>query len=78
VETKAELKRLRSSSAIQGSGKLNDNVHIESFYHSMKSDVVHGVRFDHDHEITAERTITCPSTTPATAFIAGIRAAGDV
>ena len=35
-------------------GKMNDNVHIESFFHSMKSDVVHGVRFDHDREITAE------------------------
>ncbi|HYC48420.1 MAG TPA: integrase core domain-containing protein [Burkholderiales bacterium] len=35
-------------------GKMNDNVHIESFFHSMKSDVVHGVRFNHDREITAE------------------------
>jgi transposase InsO family protein len=34
-------------------GKMNDNVHIESFFHSMKSDVVHGIHFDHDHEITA-------------------------
>jgi putative transposase len=33
-------------------GKMNDNVHIESFFHSMKTDVVHGVRFNHDHEIT--------------------------
>jgi transposase InsO family protein len=35
-------------------GKMNDNVHIESFFHSMKSDIVHGVHFAHDHEITAE------------------------
>ena len=35
-------------------GKMNDNVHIESFFHSMKSDIVHGVGFDHDHEIAAE------------------------
>lgn len=34
-------------------GKMNDNVHIESFFHSMKSDIVHGVRFDHDRDITA-------------------------
>ena len=35
-------------------GKMNDNVHIESFFHSMKSDVVHGVRFDEDQEIASE------------------------
>ena len=41
-------------------GKMNDNVHIESFFHSMKSDVVHGVRFDHDQQITAELTNYMP------------------
>lgn len=35
-------------------GKMNDNVHIESFFHSLKNDIVHGVQFDHDHELTAE------------------------
>ena len=35
-------------------GKMNDNVHIESFFHSMKSDIVHGVHFAHDREIAAE------------------------
>ena len=35
-------------------GKMNDNVYIETFFHSMKSDIVHGVRFDQDHEIEAE------------------------
>jgi transposase InsO family protein len=34
--------------------KMNDNVYIESFFHSMKSDIVHGVRFDQDHEIVTE------------------------
>jgi transposase InsO family protein len=33
---------------------MNDNVYIESFFHSMKSDIVHGVRFDEDNEIEAE------------------------
>ena len=32
-------------------GKMNDNVHIESFFHSMKSDVVHGVRFQQDRQM---------------------------
>ncbi len=35
-------------------GKMNDNVHIESFFHSMKSDIVHGVHFKDDQEITRE------------------------
>ena len=35
-------------------GKMNDNVHIESFFHSMKNDIVHGVCFDEDHEILNE------------------------
>jgi putative transposase len=41
-------------------GKMNDNVHIESFFHSMKSDIVHGVQFDHDHEITSELSLYMP------------------
>src|SRR5215218_9793931 len=40
--------------------KMNDNVHIESFFHSMKSDIVHGVQFDHDHEITSELSFYMP------------------
>ena len=32
-------------------GKMNDNVHIESFFHSMKSDIVHGVRFKEDRQM---------------------------
>ena len=35
-------------------GKMNDNVHIESFFHSMKSDIVHGVSFAHDQRLTDE------------------------
>jgi putative transposase len=32
-------------------GKLNDNAYIESFFHSMKSEIVHGLRFNEDREI---------------------------
>jgi len=32
-------------------GKVTDNAFIESFFHSMKTDVYHGRRFDHDEEI---------------------------
>jgi putative transposase len=36
------------------SGKMNDNVHVESFFHSMKNDIVHGVRFDEDRQLLDE------------------------
>ena len=32
-------------------GKVNDNAYIESFFHSMKSEIVHGLTFTEDHEI---------------------------
>ena len=32
-------------------GKLNDNAFIESFFHSMKADIVHGLRFTEDRQI---------------------------
>lgn len=33
---------------------LGDNAHMESFFHSLKADIVHGVRFDHDAQILTE------------------------
>lgn len=33
---------------------LGDNAHVESFFHSLKADVVHGVRFDTDAELRAQ------------------------
>jgi len=32
-------------------GKVTDNAYIESFFHSMKTDIVHGLRFTEDREI---------------------------
>ena len=49
-----QLARLGIIQSMNRPGKMNDNVHIESFLHSMKSDIVHGVRFDHDHVLTTE------------------------
>ena len=31
--------------------EITDNAHMESFFHSMKSDAVHGVRFTHETEL---------------------------
>jgi putative transposase len=32
-------------------GKVTDNAHIESFFHSMKTDIVHGLTFTADRQI---------------------------
>jgi putative transposase len=34
-------------------GKMNDNAHMESFFHSMKADVIHGCKFGDDRELAA-------------------------
>lgn len=34
-------------------GKTTDNAFIESFFHSMKTDIYHGVRFSQDAELRA-------------------------
>jgi transposase InsO family protein len=31
--------------------RVNDNAHMESFYHSMKSDVIHGVAFERERQL---------------------------
>lgn len=31
--------------------RVNDNAHMESFYHSMKSEVIHGVSFDEEQQL---------------------------
>jgi transposase InsO family protein len=51
---KQRLAELGIVQSMNRPGKMNDNVYIESFFHSMKSDIVHGVRFDEDNEIEAE------------------------
>jgi len=32
-------------------GTPGDNAHAESFFHSLKADLIHGTRFDDDHEL---------------------------
>jgi transposase InsO family protein len=51
---KERLAQLGIAQSMNRPGKMNDNVYIESFFHSMKSDIVHGLQFDEDHEIVAE------------------------
>ena len=48
------LARLGIVQSMNRPAKMNDNVHIESFFHSMKNDIVHGVCFDEDQQILGE------------------------
>jgi len=34
-------------------GALTDNAHVESFFHSMKSDIIHGVHFVDEHTLAS-------------------------
>ncbi len=40
---KARLAELGITQSMNRPGKLTDNIHIESFFHSMKTDIVHGL-----------------------------------
>lgn len=48
---KARLAELDITQSMNRPGKLNDNAYIESFFHSMKSEIYHGLRFERDQEI---------------------------
>jgi putative transposase len=48
---KARLAELGFTQSMNRPGKVTDNAFIESFFHSMKSEVFHGYRFTEDHEV---------------------------
>ena len=48
---KERLAELGFIQSMNRPGKMTDNAFIESFFHSMKSDIYHGVRFADDLEL---------------------------
>ena len=48
---KQRLAELRFTQSMNRPGKVTDNAFIESFFHSMKSEVFHGCRFTDDREV---------------------------
>ena len=50
---KARLSQLGITQSMNRPGKVTDNAFIESFFHSMKSEVYHGLRYQTDDDIHA-------------------------
>jgi len=48
---KARLAELGITQSMNRPGKVTDNAYIESFFHSMKTDIVHGLVFTEDRQI---------------------------
>jgi putative transposase len=48
---KQRLAELGITQSMNRPGKVTDNAYIESFFHSMKTDIVHGLTFTEDHQI---------------------------
>ena len=47
------LKQLRIILSMNRSGKVTDNAFMESFFHSMKADVIHGNIFTENNQMLA-------------------------
>jgi putative transposase len=48
---KARLAELKITQSMNRPGKVTDNAYIESFFHSLKTDVVHGISFTEDRQV---------------------------
>ena len=50
---KQRLAELGITQSMNRPGKVTDNAYIESFFHSMKTDIVHGLTFTEDRQIAS-------------------------
>lgn len=48
---KARLAERGITQSMNRPGKVTDNAYIESFFHSMKTDIMHGLTFTEDREV---------------------------
>jgi transposase InsO family protein len=48
---RARLAQLRITQSMNRPGKVTDNAFMESFFHSMKADVIHGNKFNEDSQM---------------------------
>jgi putative transposase len=76
---KARLAELGFVQGMNRPGKITDNAFIESFFHSMKSDIYHGVRYSEDLELQSALKSYVPFYQQgSTSLIIAVRAACDV
>jgi len=59
-------------------GKMTDNAFIESFFHSMKAEIYHGLRFTEDTEIRCRKRLHAVLQPGQTSLIIALRIACDV
>lgn len=50
-EYRTQLAKLGMSQSMNRAGKMNDNAHMESFFHSMKTEELYGKKFTNDHQL---------------------------
>jgi len=50
-EFRTQLAKLGMLQSMNRAGKMNDNAHMESFFHSMKTEELYGKKFNHDHQL---------------------------
>jgi transposase InsO family protein len=50
-EYRHQLVRLGITQSMNRPGRMNDNAHMESFFHSLKAEGLHGRRFDNDQQL---------------------------
>lgn len=50
-EYRNQLARLGIVQSMNRPGRMNDNAHMESFFHSMKTEDLHGRRFEDDQQL---------------------------
>jgi len=48
---RAIMRRQGFTQSMNRPGQMNDNAHMESFFHSMKSEYIHGKKFDTDKQL---------------------------
>jgi len=50
-EFRTQLAKLGMLQSMNRAGKMNDNAHMESFFHSMKTEELYGKKFARDHQL---------------------------
>ena len=50
-EFRIQLAKLGMLQSMNRAGKMNDNAHMESFFHSMKTEELYGKKFTHDYQL---------------------------